>query len=71
MKAQAARFAIWACSAVLAAFAWLRVDGWTSSIAFVVILAIGCTVAEWIFRKLATPDEIRADLEDRVRNPPL
>jgi hypothetical protein len=71
MKAQAARFAIWACFAALAVLVWFKVDGWASWLALIVIPAIGGTFAERIFRRLATPEEIRADLEDRVRNPPL
>ena len=71
MKAQAVRFAIWLLFAVIAVFAWLNLGGgWASWIALIVIFAIGSTVAEWTFRSLATPDTIRADLEDRVRNPP-
>jgi hypothetical protein len=71
MKAQATRFAIGLLFAVIAVFAWLNLGGgWTSWIALIVIFAIGSTVAEWTFRRLATPDTIRADLEDRVRNPP-
>ena len=70
MKAHAARFAIGLCFAAVAVLAWLKLGGWASWVALIVIFAIGSTVAEWIFRRLATPDTIRADLEDRVRNPP-
>jgi hypothetical protein len=71
MTAQIVRFAIGIAFAVLAVFAWLRLGGeWMSWIALVVIFVIGSTLAEWTFRRLATPDAIRDDLEDRVRNPP-
>jgi hypothetical protein len=71
MTAQIVRFAIDIAFAVLAVFAWLRLGGeWMSWIALVVIFVIGSTLAEWTFRRLATPDAIRDDLEDRVRNPP-
>ena len=71
MTAQIVRFAIGIAFAVLAVFAWLRLGGeWMSCIALVVIFVIGSTLAEWTFRRLATPDAIRDDLEDRVRNPP-
>ena len=71
MKAHAARFAIGLLFAALAVLLWLKLGGgWASWIALVVIFAIGSTLAEWTFRRLATPDLIRADLEDRVRNPP-
>ena len=71
MTAQIVRFAIGIAFAVLAVFAWLRLGGeWMSWIALVVIFVIGSTLAEWTFRRLATPEAIRDDLEDRVRNPP-
>ena len=71
MKAQIVRFAIGILFAVLAVFAWLRLDGgWSSWITLFVIFVVGSTLAEWVFRRLATPDAIRDDLEDRVRNPP-
>jgi hypothetical protein len=71
MKAQAARFTIGFLTAVLAVSAWLKLGGgWASWIALVVIFVVGSTLAEWTFRKLATPQMIRADLEERVRNPP-
>ena len=71
MTAQIVRFAIGIAFAVLAVFAWLRLGGgWASWTALIVIFIIGSTLAEWTFRRLATPDEIRDDLEDRVRNPP-
>jgi hypothetical protein len=71
MKAQVIRFGIGIAFAVLAVFAWLRLGGgWASWIALVVIFVIGSTLAEWVFHKLARPETIRADLEDRVRHPP-
>jgi hypothetical protein len=71
VKAQVVRFAIGILFALLAVFAWLRLGGgWASWTALIVIFIIGSTLAEWTFRRLATPDAIRDDLEDRVRNPP-
>ena len=71
MRAQIVRFAIGILFAVLAVFAWLRLGGgWSSWIALFVIFVVGSTLAEWIFRRLATAEAIRDDLEDRVRNPP-
>jgi O-antigen ligase len=72
MLAQIGRFAIGIAFAALGIFAWLRLGGgWGSWIALVVIFVLGGILAEWTFHKTATPDEIRDDLEDRVRNPPL
>jgi hypothetical protein len=70
MKAQAARSAIGLLSAAVAVCVWLWL-GWTWWIVPVGIFVIGGAIAEWIFRRLATPGIIRGDLEDRVRNPPL
>jgi len=71
VRAQIVRFAIGILFAVLAVFAWLRLGGgWSSWIALLVIFVVGSTLAEWAFRRLATAEAIRDDLEDRVRNPP-
>ena len=59
-------------TAALAVLAWLKFDGgWTSWVLLLLIFLIGGSIAEWMFRKLATREAVRADLEDRVRNPPL
>lgn len=70
MMAQAARLAIGLVTAVLAVLAYLKFGGWASWISLVLIFVVGGSIAEWAFRKLATPEIVRADLEDRVRNPP-
>jgi hypothetical protein len=61
------------CSALLfVAFVGLalvlldRVGG----IAFAFTAMAGCFASELLFRALATPEERRLDLEERVRNPP-
>jgi hypothetical protein len=70
MNAQVARLAMGLFFAALAvcALLWL---GWTWWIVPVAIFVIGGTITEWAFRKLATAEVVREDLEDRVRNPPL
>ena len=40
-------------------------------VAFAFTAMAGCFASEILFRALATPEERRLDLEDRVRNPPL
>jgi fatty acid desaturase len=70
MLAHVVRFAVGLLAAVLAVFAYLTLAGWAWWIVPFIIFIIGSAIAEWLFRKLATPKMIRADLEDRVRNPP-
>lgn len=41
---------------------------WVGSAQFVAAGIVGGLISEWLFRRLATPDEKRLDLEDRVRN---
>ena len=67
--AQWVRFAVTAAGMLMAgaAFLWLPVSwGWLVALA---IFALGGLLSERLFRRLASPEEIRADLEDRVRHP--
>ena len=41
---------------------------WVGSAQFVCAGIIGGLISEWLFKRLATPEEKRRDLEDRVRN---
>jgi hypothetical protein len=69
--AQLVRFAVALTSGVVAVLAFLKLSpGWAAWAALVGIFAIGGSMAEWLFRRLASPQQIRDDLEDRVRNPP-
>jgi hypothetical protein len=69
--AQLLRFAIALAGAILALVAWFALlPSWTAWAAGLVIVLAGFILAERTFRRLATPEQIRADLEDRVRNPP-
>jgi hypothetical protein len=70
MLAHVVRFAVGLLAAVLAVFGYLTLAGWARWIVPFIIFIIGSAIAEWLFRKLATPEMVRADLEDRVRNPP-
>jgi hypothetical protein len=71
MLAHAMRFAVGLVAAVLAVLAYLKFGGgWASWILLLLIFVVGGSIAEWAFRRLATPEIVRADLEDRVRNPP-
>jgi hypothetical protein len=41
---------------------------WAGSAQFAGAGIVGGLISEWLFRRLATPDEKRLDLEDRVSN---
>lgn len=69
--AHAARLAIALITMALAGWSWLVLSGWIAWAVFIGIALVGSVVAAAVFRRLATPEIIRADLEDRVRNPPL
>lgn len=70
--AHTARLAIAMASMGLAGWSWFVVSpGWLAWAVFVGIFLIGSVVATAVFRRLASREAIRADLEDRVRNPPL
>jgi hypothetical protein len=69
--AQFARFAVALISGVIAVLAFLKLSpGWAAWAALVAIFVVGGSIAEWLFRRLASPEQVRGDLEDRVRNPP-
>ena len=69
--AQLARFAVALIAGVIAVLAFLELSpGWAAWAALVAIFVVGGSTAEWLFRRLASPGQVRADLEDRVRNPP-
>ncbi|RWA74882.1 hypothetical protein [Mesorhizobium sp.] len=68
--AQTIRFAIFAVSAALAGVADFTLRSyWTWGAAILIVVA-GSLLAEYTFNRLASPEEKRRDLEDRVRNPP-
>jgi hypothetical protein len=56
-------FLVLECGAL---FAWLQF-GW---FAFAVMAIAGCVASNMVFQKLASADERRLDLEERVRNSP-
>ena len=69
--AQFVRFAVALTSGVIAVLAFLKLSpGWAAWAALVAIFVVGGSMAEWLFRRLASREQIRDDLEDRVRNPP-
>jgi hypothetical protein len=69
--AQIVRLAITLLALALAAWSWFALlPSWLAWLAAAVIFLVGGAIAEAAFRRLASPATIRADLEDRVRNPP-
>jgi hypothetical protein len=66
MFAQSARVAIVLVAIVLSGLAFLTAPGLWGWPAMIAVFLAGGIVAEMVFRRLATPDEIRADLEDRA-----
>ena len=69
--AQFVRFAVALTSGAIAVLVFLKLSpGWAAWAALVAIFVVGGSMAEWLFRRLASPEQIRDDLEDRVRNPP-
>ncbi|HEX3537664.1 MAG TPA: hypothetical protein VHU15_12955 [Stellaceae bacterium] len=69
MSAQLARFGITLLGMVAAGAAfWGLVSGWGWLAAIAIFFAAGA-VADLVFRRLASKETIRSDLEDRVRNP--
>jgi len=66
MKAQLARFVLSLIAMLLGLVAWMEMDtGWIPA-ALVVIVGFG--ISEVVYRRLADPETIRSDLEERVRN---
>jgi hypothetical protein len=71
MSAQPARLLISLVGLVLAAVTWFALaPGWMAWISAALILVASGIGAEATFRRLASAETIRADLQDRVRNPP-
>jgi hypothetical protein len=71
MSAQGLRLAISLCAMAVALFAFMELPGWAGVIAAGISVALGAGAAEVVFRRLADAETQRADLEDRVRNPPI
>jgi hypothetical protein len=69
MKAQLARFVIFLIAMLIALITFMEMDvGWLSAVLIVIALISGFSLSEAVFRRLADPETIRRDLEERVRN---
>jgi hypothetical protein len=71
MPAQGTRLAISLCAMAVVLFAFIERPGWAGVIAAGISVALGGGVAEIVFRRVADAETGRADLEDRMRNPPI
>ena len=70
-RASLARFAVFLAGASAFVAAFLR-WGWSLAgfASMIGVWAGASLLAAWVYRRLASAEERRADLEDRVRNPP-
>ena len=70
-KAHLARLSIGLVGGALALWALLSLQPWwLGVVVFAGGMVTSSVAASRAFDRIATPDEVRADLEDRVRNPP-
>lgn len=71
MTAQTVRLLIGAVAILLALCAWLALSPvWLALAVAAVAFVAGSFIGEAVFRRIASAETVRADLEDRVRNPP-
>lgn len=68
--AQALRLGIFVAFLALSAIAFFRLSPPWAWLAPLALAVLGGVAAEKVFRLIATPEEMRRDLEDRTRNPP-
>jgi hypothetical protein len=69
MKAQLARFVIFQIAIPIALAIFMTVDvGWLSAALIVISVMAGLSLSGMAFRRLADPETIRLDLEERVRS---
>jgi hypothetical protein len=66
MKAQLARFVLSLIAMLFGLVAWMEMDtGWIPA---ALVIIVGFSISEVVYRRLADPETIRRDLEERVRN---
>jgi hypothetical protein len=67
MKAQLARFVIFQIAMLVALVIFMTMDvGWLSAVLIVISVIAG--LSDLAFHRLADPETIQRDLEERVRN---
>ena len=69
MKAQLARFVIFEIAMLIALVIFMTMDGgWLSAVLIVISVIAGLSLSDLAFHRLADPETIQRDLEERVRN---
>jgi hypothetical protein len=72
MKAHWARFIISLITMLIAMIIFMAMEfGWLSAALIGVSIVTGFSLSERVFRRLADPETIRLDLEERTRNQDL
>jgi hypothetical protein len=66
--AQWARFAVILVTLALAGFTFMEAPAPSAFPAMIGVFCAGAVLAQAVFRRLATPEEVRADLEDRMKS---
>ena len=69
MKAQLARFVIFQIAMLIALVCFMTMDvGWLPAVLIVISVIAGLCLSDLAFHRLADPETIQRDLEERVRN---
>ena len=69
MKAQLARFVIFEIAMLIALVIFITMNvGWLSAVLIVISVMAGLSLGDLAFHRLADPETIQRDLEERVRN---
>jgi fatty acid desaturase len=69
MKAQLARFVIFQIAMLVALVIFMTMEvGWPSAALIVISVIAGLSLSDLAFHRLADPETIQRDLEERVRN---
>ncbi|MEO0343168.1 MAG: hypothetical protein AAF198_06990 [Pseudomonadota bacterium] len=53
--------------AIVGISAWVLIGGWIGLLAFLGLFIMGSVVSSTVFKRLATPNQLREDLEARVK----
>jgi fatty acid desaturase len=69
MKAQLARFVLFQLAMLIALVIFITMNvGWLSAVLIVISVIAGLSVSDLAFHRLADPETIQRDLEERLRN---